>query len=329
MKFFLFLISFGFLAIAGIAFYGLKTYQDAGPLMSAKTLVIPKGAGISAISRMLEKEGVIRNAYVFSIALKLQDPHATLKAGEYAFEPQVQMPEIIRKLKAGDIVRRQFTIREGLSSFEIVAILNKTEGLEGVVDQIPAEGSLLAETYQFQLGDTRATKVSEMQSAMTKLLDDLWPKRARDLPFSTPQEALILASIVEKETGKADERPRIAGVFINRLRQGIPLQSDPTVIYAITKGQNKNDGQGPLGRRMLTKDLQIESPYNTYKVQGLPPTAIANPGRAAIEAVLNPEQNEFLYFVADGTGGHVFAKTLAEHNKNVQDWRKIRRQNGN
>jgi UPF0755 protein len=171
--------------------------------------------------------------------------------------------------------------------------------------------------------------INRMQASMTKTIDELWEQRSSTLPFTTKEEAIVLASIVEKETGHPEERERVAGVFINRLRKGMALQTDPTVIYAITKGEHKNEGKGPLGRRLLLKDLEIDSPYNTYKNPGLPPGPIANPGRASIKATLNPEEHDYIYFVADGTGGHIFSRTLDEHNRNVREWRKIRREQKN
>jgi UPF0755 protein len=213
---------------------------------------------------------------------------------------------------------------------EIMAILAKQDKLNQIPLQTPpAEGSLLPDTYSYTRAESNEDVISRMQKAMTSTIDELWDKRIPGLPFADKNEAMTLASIVEKETGKPEERARIAGVFINRLKAGMPLQTDPTVIYALTGGKPENEGQGPLGRRLLTKDLEIDSPYNTYKYPGLPPGPIANPGRAAIEATLNPEVNDFIYFVADGTGGHIFAKTLSEHNDNVAKWRQIRKEQGN
>ena len=192
------------------------------------------------------------------------------------------------------------------------------------IEDIPEEGTLLPETYHYTKNGSRPNIINQMSKAMTEALDILWPQREEGLPFQTKEDAIILASIVEKETGIGLERARVAGVFVNRLRLGMKLQSDPTVIYAITQGRIKNEGRGPLGRRLLKKDLAIQSPYNTYERTGLPPGPIANPGYASIQAVLHPEAHDFLYFVADGDGGHAFAKTLSEHNRNVSKWRKIR-----
>ncbi len=215
------------------------------------------------------------------------------------------------------------TLAEGLTSHEIVALVEQAEALEGAVEAVPSEGSLLPETYHYARGDRRGDLVVRMSRARDELLRVLWPGRAPNLPVATPEHAVVLASIVEKETGVAGERPLVASVFVNRLQKGMRLQSDPTVVYGLT------GGTGPLGRALTRKDLQAPSPNNTYLNRGLPPGPIANPGRAALEAVLNPAQTAFLYFVADGSGGHAFAKTLAEHNRNVAKWRKFQKQNAN
>lgn len=319
------------LAIAGAlgaVYIGISVndYLSSGPLQEDKMLIITKGSGVGTIATQLEREGVIENALHFKIAVRLSGQHAALKAGEYQFEPGIPAAKVLEKLYEGDTFDRTITIPEGLTSWQVVQRLNANDLLQGEITQIPAEGSLLPDTYHFMAGDTRADKIAEMQAAMTKTIDELWEGRADNLPFDTKEQAITLASIVEKETGVAAERERIAGVFINRLRKGMPLQTDPTVIYALTKGEIQDAGMGPLGRRLLSKDLQTDSPYNTYKNAGLPPGPIANPGRAAISATLNPENNEYIYFVADGTGGHVFAKTLDEHNANVAQWRKVRRE---
>jgi UPF0755 protein len=214
---------------------------------------------------------------------------------------------------------RRFTVAEGLMSVEIIALLNAADGMEGTVTDIPPEGSLLPETYSYGRGDTRAKMVTRMQDAMKKALEELWAQRSEDIPVNSPEDAVILASIVEKETGVAAERARVAGVFANRMRIGMPLQSDPTVIYALTLGKEK------LDRPLYRKDLNIDSPYNSYVKTGLTPTPIANPGRESISAVLHPEKHDFLYFVADGTGGHAFGKSLEDHLRNVDSWRTIQK----
>lgn len=327
-KFILFIFSVGSLLVSGLAVFATHEFMSAGPLPATKIIILPKGTGILPMAQLLESEEVISNQYIFIAFSRLTGTYKTLQAGEYEFGPKARMGEVLYKISHGDIVKRSFTIPEGKTSFEIVEILKGVPNLTGEISEIPAEGSMLPETYFYQSGDTRDAKVKFLQAQMKKTIEELWPNREADLPFKTIEEAITLASIVEKETGIASERKRVAGVFINRLRAGMLLQTDPTVIYGLTKGQHKNDGQGPLGRRLLIKDLETPNPYNTYLNAGLPPGPIANPGRASIEAVLHPEKNNYLFFVADGKGGHVFATTLDEHNRNVAAWRQIRK-NGN
>lgn len=304
---------------AGVA---IHHYMAPSDLTEPKLVLIERGQGVSSIAQTLDQEGVITQPLIFKIAARFGE---SLKAGEYEFPAHISMAETVQMMQEGKVFDRKITIPEGLTSYQIVKLLNERDDLEGEITTIPKEGSLLPNTYHFIKGESGQDKINEMQTAMTKTIDELWETRAEGLPFTTKEEALVLASIVEKETGVPEERLRIAGVFVNRLRQGIALQTDPTVIYAITKGKIQDEGKGPLGRRLLLKDLEINSPYNTYKNAGLPPAPIANPGEAAIAATLNPEQNDYIYFVADGSGGHVFSKTLAEHNRNVAQWRKIRR----
>ncbi|MCB1530741.1 MAG: endolytic transglycosylase MltG [Rhodospirillales bacterium] len=326
--FFLSVLSFLLLGAAGLAAgvgYGAYLYLSPGPLEAPQLVLIERGSGVSKISQTLEDQNVITHALLFKVAARLTGLHGSLKAGEYQFPAGVSVADALLMLHEGDVYDRKVTIPEGLTSYQIVQILAGVDELQGEVPDIPPEGSLLPETYRFVTGDTKAGKLREMQSAMDAVLAELWPARAEGLPFETKEQALVLASIVEKETAVPSERARIAGVFVNRLKRGIPLQTDPSVIYALTQGKVKNEGQGPLGRRLLLKDLKTDSPYNTYRYAGLPPGPIANPGRASLEATLHPEAHEYVYFVADGTGGHVFAKSLAEHNRNVLKWRKIRR----
>ena len=321
-------LSFLSISILGIAIFAvlggitIHHYLSPSQLLESKLVLIERGQGVSAIANTLNKENVISQPVLFKIVARFSD---SLKAGEYEFPAQISMAEVVRMMEEGNVFDRKITIPEGLTSYQIVRLLNARDDLEGEVKDIPKEGSLLPDTYHFVSGESGQDKINQMQSAMIKVIDDLWETRAKDLPIKTKHEAIILASIVEKETGIAGERARVAGVFINRLKRGIALQTDPTVIYAITKGKMKDAGKGPLGRRLLRKDLKINSPYNTYKNAGLPPGPIANPGYAAIKATLNPETHDYIFFVADGTGGHAFAKTLSEHNRNVTNWRKVRR----
>lgn len=323
---FSFLLTLSVLALAGGAVFCALRYTAPGPLPETVLVVIEKGSGVAAIARTLADKKVIETPLLFRLTARLTKTESSLKAGEYEFTPGISMKDVLKKLSAGDVYLRQFTVPEGYTSRQVVRILEGIPELQGDIAQTPPEGSLLPETYRFVYGQQRADIVVQMQKAMQDVLTALWAARAPGGFELSEAETVILASIVEKETGVAVERPRIAAVFLNRLKLGMKLQSDPTVIYALTQGDTKEDGKGPLGRRLLQKDLETDSPYNTYKYPGLPPGPIANPGRAAIEAVLNPEKNDFLYFVADGTGGHVFSKTLAEHERNAAAWRKVRKE---
>ncbi len=306
--------------VAGAAVLGgIFRLDRPGPLQADTTVIVERGASLTAIAENLHDGGVIEEAFLFRLAARLYRVSRSLKAGEYAFPARVSMGGVIDILVSGETVVRQFTVPEGLTSAEVMTLIGGVEGLVGELDGVPAEGSLLPETYNYAWADARPEVVARMEKAMADAMAELWPTRAEGLPFDTPAEAVILASIVEKETGVADERPLVAGVFINRLKRGMRLQSDPTVVYALT------GGTGPLDRALRSRDLKVDNPYNTYGNAGLPPGPIANPGRASLEAVLNPAETDYLYFVADGTGGHAFARTLAEHNRNVAKWRRIRR----
>lgn len=303
-------------------------FQMPGPLPQDIEIQIKRGQGTMEIAQMLQDEGIISNIYIFAVGAKLKNTGKPLQAGEFNIAAGYSVSDVLDVLQNGRTIQRKFTIPEGKTSWEIVQILNENEFLEGEVTVIPPEGSLMPDTYFFNKSDTRAEKIIRMQSAMEDFLEQQDTQSLDMLPLDTMDDVLILASIVEKETSVSDEYAKVAGVFINRLRKGMPLQTDPTVIYGITKGKHKNAGQGPLGRRILTKDLQVDTPYNTYTRTGLTPTPICNPGREAIAAVLNPADHDYLYFVADGTGGHAFAKSYQEHLSNVTKWRKIRRSQG-
>ncbi len=306
--------------VAGAAVLGgIFRLDRPGPLQADTTVIVERGASLTAIAENLQSGGVIDDAFLFRLSARLYRVSRSLKAGEYAFPARVSMGGVIDILVSGETVIRQFTVPEGLTSAEVMTLIAGVDGLVGELDGVPTEGSLLPETYNYAWADARPDIVGRMEKAMADTLAELWPTRAEGLPIDTPAEAVILASIVEKETGVAEERPLVAGVFINRLKRGMRLQSDPTVVYALT------GGTGPLDRALRSRDLRVDNPYNTYGNAGLPPGPIANPGRAALEAVLNPAETDYLYFVADGTGGHAFAKTLAEHNRNVAKWRRIRR----
>lgn len=308
---------------AAVFYLVLMEFNRPGPLTVSTVLVVPRGAGTSAIAEQLQRDGIIADRRVFMASIfyfmRLKG-HGSLKAGEYQFDKHASMRQVLDTLVEGKSIQYKVTFPEGWTSQQIVARLVSNPELNGEVIEIPAEGSLLPDTYSFGTKDTRKDIVQRMQHAQTKFLAKMWEERDPDIMVKTPEEALILASIVEKETGVAEERPHIASVFHNRLKKRMRLQSDPTIIYGLVGGQGVRDH--PITR----SELERENPYNTYKIDGLPPTPIANPGRAAIEAVLKPAKTKDLYFCADGTGGHAFASSLAEHNRNVAKWRKLERE---
>ena len=289
-------------------------YAGPGPLVTDGTVIVPKGASVAEIASALHAAGVIPSPLMFRATVRLTS--GPLQAGEYRFPPHSSMRGTLAMLRDGDTVKRRITVPEGMTSRQVVELLNEAEGLAGEVMAPPVEGALLPETYNYAWGDNRIDMVRRMSSAMGTAVDELWAARDPAVPLSSPRDAVILASIVEKETAIADERPRIAAVFLNRIRLGMKLQADPTVAYAVHGGSG-------LGPPLTLTDLQYPSPYNTYVVAGLPPGPIANPGRAALAAVLQPAHSDELYFVADGNGGHAFARTLDEHQRNVARWRKM------
>lgn len=305
-------------AVGGGLYYGKTVFDRPGPTQTATQIQVERGAGLIRIANMLESKGVISDARIFRFGARLEQAERSLKAGEYEIPAGASMAQILALIESGETITRRFTIPEGLTSQQIVAILYNIEELEGQII-LPPEGILAPETYFFERGENRQEVVNRMLAAQTRIMNDAWANRADDLPFDTADEALILASIVEKETAVASELDRVAGVFVNRLRKGMRLQSDPTVIYGVAGGAG-------LDRPISRADLRDKNDYNTYVIDGLPPTPIAHPGEAAIRAVMNPAETTDLYFVADGTGGHAFAKTLAEHNRNVRKWRKIERE---
>jgi UPF0755 protein len=316
---FVVLIVFSFLVGGGIAWFW-HAFNAGGPLTDEKIVVIPKGAGISGIAKVLADSGIIDDPLVFKLGARLTVADGQpLHAGEFKFPTAISARGAIRVLVEGKTVLHRLTVAEGLTVPEIFDAIAATPQLDGPLPPPPGEGSLLPETYFFVLGDTRGQMVARMQSDMATALDELWAKRDPDLPLDSPKDAVILASVVEKETAKVDERPRIAAVFYNRLQKGMALQSDPTVIFAVTLGKSK------LDHPLTGSELKTDSPYNTYLVTGLPPGPIANPGIAALKAVLHPMKTKELYFVADGTGGHAFAETLEQHQKNVAKWRKFQK----
>jgi UPF0755 protein len=305
------------LAAAAVLFYLIAQIDRPGPLAEAKNVVIPKGAGTFEIAEQLTRAGIVSNENLFAAATQAVGGGAPLKAGEYHFPAAISMRGAVELLQSGKTVVRRLTVPEGLTTAQILELLRTAEGLFGELPAKPAEGTLLPETYHYSWGDSRQMVLDRMRAGMKKAVDELWAKRDTALPLKSKDEAVTLASIVERETGVSAERARVAAVFVNRLRQGMKLQSDPTVIYGLS------NGQGTLDHPLTKADLAAKHPYNTYVIDGLPPGPIANPGLASLEAVMRPADSDDLYFVADGTGGHAFAKTLSEHNKNVARWRKI------
>jgi UPF0755 protein len=306
----------------GVAYYyGRQKLEAPGPLQDDKVVNIPPRAGMTDIADVLQREGVIDNnrwAFIGSVfALKAR---SDLKPGEYLFQKNASLRDVIGTIVDGKVVQHAVTIPEGLTSEQIVARLTDNDIFAGTVREIPREGTLLPETYKFPRGTTREQVIARMQQAQKRVVTEVWEHRNPDVPVKTPEQLVTLASIVEKETGRADERSRVAAVFVNRLRQKIKLQSDPTIIYGLV------GGKGTLGRPIKRSEIQQPSPYNTYVVDGLPPGPIANPGRASLEAAANPARTRDLFFVADGTGGHTFTETYDQHQKNVAKLRAMEKQ---
>lgn len=308
------------LAVIGLVFsaLGLVLYISPGPSRADKspiTVVLRKGSGVAEIAGELQRAHVVANGPIFMALAEISGAAHRIKPGEYAFPVGGSIAKVLEKLKSGDVVRHKITIPEGASAAQARDILLRSDVLTGEAPEIE-EGSILPETYEVLRGDSRASVVTRMSEAMDRTLGQLWDKRQPNLPVHSPQEAIILASIVEKETASDADRPKVAAVYINRLRQGMKLDADPTIIYGVTKGR-------PLGRGILASELAADTPYNTYLHTGLPPTAIANPSRASLAAVLDPPHTQDLYFVADGTGGAAFSATLEQHQRNVQRWREF------
>lgn len=300
--------------------YGPEGIFTKGSRNQDITVIVKPGTSSFTIAKQFVKEGILNSPWFFLVAQHLHYPKKKLKAGEYLITKTASPWSIINQMAEGRTVIRKLTIPEGLMVSQVVGILENTDSLSGKISSIPPEGMLLPETYTYSYGDDRQKLLNRMHQAMTNLLTELWSQKISNHPYTdTPHSALTLASIVEKETSLPTERRRVASVFLNRLKIGMRLQADPTVIYAITEGKHV------LERDLTKKDLQTQSPFNTYTVAGLPPSPIACPGRASIEAVLNPETTQDLYFVADGTGGHAFSANLKDHNKRVISWRKISR----
>ncbi len=304
--------------VIGLLSYGQikKRIVGDGPLQSDSTAVIAKGAYLSEITDDLYTRGIIADKLIFRLWLKFNKLDTKIKAGEYLFPSKISMSRVIEKITSGDVLYHKITLPEGWTVGQILYAVSMDDNLSDELVYFPEEGSLLPETYTFQRGESRNVFVKNAEQAMQQVLTEIWNGRADNLPYKNMEEMLVMASIIEKETSIAAERPQVASVFVNRLRKGMRLQTDPTVIYALTEGREE------LKRSLSRKDLEIDSPYNTYKYAGLPPKPICNPGRESLYAAAHPDNTPFLYFVADGTGGHNFSKTLKEHNDNVAAWKR-------
>jgi len=319
LNFVMTVVVFATLIGVGIFYYGIKSYEEAGPLTANTNFIVRGGAGTNEIAANLERNNIISDSRVFRVLSRVYLDGETLKAGEYEIKAGASMREIVELLKSGKSILYSVSVPEGLTVKQVFKRLTEDPVLEGDLPaELPPEGSLMTDTYKFSRGTKRADILHQMLDAQKALIDQIWQRRDDNLPITTREEFVTLASIVEKETGRADERSRVASVFLNRLEKGMRLQSDPTIIYGMFGGEGK-----PADRPIFQSDLEKKTPFNTYIIKGLPPTPIANPGRAALEAVANPSRTADLYFVADGTGGHVFAETLDEHNQNVRRWRKL------
>ncbi|SET83269.1 endolytic transglycosylase MltG [Oceanicella actignis] len=307
-------------ALAAAVGWGVRSFHAPGPLEAPATVILDKGDSLAVASRKLAQSGAISDPLIFRLGARYRGDAGRLRFGEYEIPARASMAQILDILVSGRAVQHLVTIPEGLTSWEVVQRLNAAEILSGEIAEIPEEGSLAPDTYAVARGESRAALIARMQAAQERILQEAWAARDKDLPLASPREALILASIIEKETGVPDERRVVASVFVNRLRKGMRLQTDPTVVYGLTQGK------GGLDRGLRRSELAKPTPWNTYLIDGLPPTPIANPGRESIFAAVQPARTEFLYFVADGSGGHAFARTLAEHNRNVARWRRIERE---
>src|SRR5579871_242660 len=312
------ILLFVMLGTGGVYYYGKQVLEAPGPLAEDKVVNIPQRAGKRDIADVLHKEGVTDvNPWVFIASVFALKASSELKPGEYAFQKNASLREVIATMVDGKVVQHAVTIPEGLTSEQIVARLSDNDIFTGTVHEIPREGTLLPETYKFPRGTIRDQVIQRMQQAQKRVVAEIWERRSQDLPVKTPEQLVTLASIVEKETGKPDERSRVAAVFVNRLKQRMRLQSDPTIIYGLV------GGKGTLGRPIKRSEITTPSPYNTYVIDGLPPGPISNPGRASLEATANPARTRDLYFVADGTGGHAFTETYEQHQKNVAHLRQV------
>jgi UPF0755 protein len=316
LRFWMIAIALGLVTSVCVGIYAVDYFSGPGPLNESKTIIFEPGKGFQSIADELAAQGVIDNPMLFKGIVAVLGEARNFKAGEYQFSANQSPKSVAIQIAGGKVLQHKLTIPEGLTVREIAALLQAEAALEGDVPAGLADGTLLPQTYMFSRGFKRADMVAQMQKGMRNTLEAAWAGRREGLPYDTPEKALVMASIVEKETGIAAERGQVASVFVNRLRKGMRLQSDPTVVYGMEQATGR-----PLGRTLTTIDLHAETPFNTYVIDALPPGPICNPGKASIEAVMNPPDTEDLYFVATGKGGHNFASTLEQHNRNVQLYR--------
>jgi UPF0755 protein len=311
----------GSICVAGLSYIVRRQFDQPGPLNYPTVFVVARGEGVGAIAKRMEREGIISDRWTFFIAARYFKVQDKIKAGEYTIKVKASLRDILDTLVEGKSILYSVSVAEGLTSYQIVEKLRADGELAGDIAEIPPEGTLLPDTYRFAKGTSREELIRRMQGEQKKFLEGLWATRSPELQSWKPEDFISIAAIVEKEASKADERPRVAAVYWNRLKKGMPLQADPTIIYGAS------NGKGTLGRGILKSELHDEdNPYNTYRNKGLPPTPIANPGRAAIEAALNPAKTSDLYFVADGTGGHAFSENYADQQRNVAKWRQIEKE---
>lgn len=321
MNFVISLVMLMILAAGAALYFGKQAFTEPGPSANGDTFLVKPNTGVQDIADQLERRGLISDARIFRLGVRATGNDSALKAGEYEIKPRASMLDIMEMLKSGKSVMYSLTIPEGLTVEQALQRISEQDALTGDMPAaMPPEGSLATDTLRFTRGATRQQMIDKLLADQKKLVDDVWERRAPDLPIANVEDFVTLASIVEKETGRGDERSRVAAVFLNRLAKGMRLQSDPTIIYGLFGGKGK-----PADRPIYQSDIDKQTPYNTYLINGLPPTPIANPGRAALEAVANPSKTDDLYFVADGTGAHVFAATLEEHNQNVARYRALQK----
>lgn len=311
------------LAIFGaglVLFMGTQRFYAEGPTSQDTVFTVERGIGLSTIATKLEIAELVADRWTFQLGAMAQRKQSAIRAGEYRIVANASMADILKEITEGRPITYSVTIPEGFTSWQAVQRINAAENLDGEITEIPPEGTLLADTYSFERGADRQSIIDQMSQMMEEKVAEIWAGRAPDLPIQSTEELVILASIVEKETGIASERPEVAAVFVNRLNKGMRLQSDPTIIYGITRGEEL------LGRGLRRSEIEAQTPYNTYQIEGLPPGPISNPGIEALTAVAHPADIDAIFFVADGTGGHAFAKTYAEHQSNVARWRLIERE---